>query len=86
VGTQSHLTTTKRVQYHQYGGPETMRLEDFTLGNPGKGQVAVKVKFGAVNPIAWKLRQGQMKIVTVSTFPRAMGMDFSGTVISIGPA
>jgi len=75
----------KRIQYHQYGGPQTMRLEDFTLGDPDKGQVAVKVKFAAVNPIDWKLRQGQMKIVTGNAFPRAMGMDFSGTVLAVGP-
>ncbi|MES5047782.1 NAD(P)-dependent alcohol dehydrogenase [Rhizobium nepotum] len=75
----------KRIQYHKYGGPELMRLEDFELVSPGKGEVTVKVKFAAVNPIDWKLRNGQMKIVTGRTFPRAMGMDISGTVISIGP-
>jgi NADPH:quinone reductase-like Zn-dependent oxidoreductase len=62
-----------------------MRLEDFTLEEPGQGQVAVKVKFAAINPIDWKLRNGLMKIVTGNAFPRAMGMDFSGTVISVGP-
>lgn len=62
-----------------------MRLEDFTLEAPGKGQVAVKVKYAAINPIDWKLRNGQMKIVTGNAFPRSMGMDFSGTVISVGP-
>jgi NADPH:quinone reductase-like Zn-dependent oxidoreductase len=75
----------KRVQYHRYGGPETMRLEDFTLEDPGKGQVAVKVRFAAINPIDWKLRNGLMKIITGNAFPRSMGMDFSGTVISVGP-
>ena len=35
----------KRIQHHAYGGPETMQLEDFELQTPGKGQVAVKVKF-----------------------------------------
>ena len=75
----------KRIQYHRYGGAETMRLEDFELGEPGKGQVAVKVRFASINPIDWKLRNGVMKIVTGKAFPRAMGMDFSGTVISGGP-
>ncbi len=75
----------KRIQYDQYGGPELMRLEDFNLAIPDKGQVAVRVKFAAINPIDWKLRNGQMKIVTGNRFPRAMGMDFSGTVISVGP-
>jgi NADPH:quinone reductase-like Zn-dependent oxidoreductase len=74
----------KRIQYDRYGGPELMRLEEFELAMPGKGEVAVKVKSAAINPIDWKLRNGQMKIVTGNAFPRAMGMDFSGTVISVG--
>lgn len=75
----------KRIQYHRYGGPETMQLEDFELRTPGKGEVAVKVAFAAINPIDWKVRNGYLKMVTGKTFPRALGSDFSGTVISVGP-
>jgi NADPH:quinone reductase-like Zn-dependent oxidoreductase len=74
----------KRIQYHQYGGPEVMELEDFQLAAPAKDEVAVKVKFSAINPIDWKMRNGVMKIVTGKAFPRAMGMDLSGTVIAVG--
>jgi NADPH:quinone reductase-like Zn-dependent oxidoreductase len=75
----------KRIQYDMYGGPELMRLEDFELATPGKGEVAVKVKFAAINPIDWKVRNGYLKMVTGKVFPRAIGTDFSGTVISVGP-
>ncbi|OBZ92052.1 alcohol dehydrogenase [Pararhizobium polonicum] len=75
----------KRIQYHRYGGPETMQLEDFELQTPGKREVAIKVAFAAINPIDWKVRNGHLKMVTGKTFPRALGSDFSGTVISIGP-
>ncbi|WP_095093648.1 NAD(P)-dependent alcohol dehydrogenase [Pseudomonas sp. Irchel 3A5] len=75
----------KRIQYHTYGGPDVMRVEDFDLLPPGEAEVAVRVRFAAINPIDWKLRSGQMKIVTGNKFPRTMGMDFSGTVLSVGP-
>ncbi|GFM78452.1 alcohol dehydrogenase [Pseudomonas cichorii] len=75
----------KRIQYRKYGGPQVMQIEDFVLSTPDKGEVAVRVRFAAINPIDWKLRAGQMKIITGRAFPRAMGMDFSGTVISVGP-
>ncbi len=74
----------KRIQYHQYGGPESMKLEDFELRAPSKGEVAVKVNFAAINPIDWKVRNGHLKMVTGKKFPRAFGSDFSGTVISVG--
>lgn len=74
----------KRIQYYSYGGPETMKLDDFELKAPGPGEVAVKIKFAAINPIDWKVRNGYLKMVTGKTFPRAMGSDFSGTVTAIG--
>lgn len=74
----------KRIQYHRYGGPDLMRLENFELAVPTADEVAVKVRFAAINPIDWKMRSGAMKIVTGNSFPRAMGMDLSGTVIAVG--
>ena len=74
----------KRIQYSRYGGPEVMQVQHFELPHPGEGEVGVSVKFSAINPIDWKLRTGQMKIITGRKFPRAMGMDFSGRVISVG--
>lgn len=41
----------KRIQYSRYGGPELMRVEDFELPAVGTGEVAVRVKFAAINPI-----------------------------------
>jgi NADPH:quinone reductase-like Zn-dependent oxidoreductase len=75
----------KRIQYNAYGGPEVMKVSDFDLPPPGHGEVAVKVEFAAINPIDWKLRAGLMKIITGTKFPRAMGMDFSGTISAVGP-
>lgn len=74
----------KRIQYHSYGGPETMRVEEFELPRPAPGQVAVKVNFASINPFDWKLRRGDLKMLTGRSFPRAMGSDFSGTVLEIG--
>ncbi len=75
----------KRIQYDRYGGPEVMKLEDFVLRELGKGEVAVRVKFAAINPIDWKVRNGYLKMVTGKKFPRALGSDFSGIVIEVGP-
>jgi NADPH:quinone reductase-like Zn-dependent oxidoreductase len=75
----------KRIQYDKYGGPELMRLQDFELAALRQGEVAVRVRFAAINPIDWKVRNGSLKMVTGRAFPRAMGSDFSGTVIAVGP-
>ncbi|ADQ84429.1 NAD(P)-dependent alcohol dehydrogenase [Methylovorus sp. MP688] len=74
----------KRIQYHRYGGPEVMRLESFVPDAPAKDEVAIAVHFAALNPVDWKVRNGAMKIVTGKSFPRAMGLDLSGTVTAVG--
>ena len=79
------VTTMKRIQYHQYGGPEVMRFEDFEPTRPGPGEVLVRVKAAAANPMDWKIRSGDMKILTGRRFPRGLGHDFAGVVAEVGP-
>lgn len=75
----------QRIQYHQYGGPEGMHLENYTPPDPGGGELRVRVKAASVNPLDWQLRQGFMKLMMGNQFPRGMGMDLAGIVDAIGP-
>ncbi len=75
----------KRVQYHRYGGPEVLHLEEFELGTPGNGQIRVRIKAAAANPMDWKIRKGEMKMLTGRKFPRGLGHDFAGIVEAVGP-
>ncbi|MEU6540541.1 NADP-dependent oxidoreductase [Streptomyces sp. NPDC047000] len=74
----------KRIQYHQYGGPEVMRLEDFEPAPLGPDEVLVRVRAAAANPMDFGIRAGRMKYVTGRRFPRAMGYDFAGVVEAVG--
>jgi NADPH:quinone reductase-like Zn-dependent oxidoreductase len=78
------VATLKRIQYHRYGGPEVLRLEDFEPAPPGRGEVLVHVRAAAANAMDWKIRNGQMKLMTGRTFPRGLGHDFAGTVAAVG--
>jgi NADPH:quinone reductase-like Zn-dependent oxidoreductase len=75
---------SKRIQYHRYGGPEVLRLEEFAPASPGPGQVLVHVKAAAANPMDWKIRSGEMKVMTGRKFPRGLGHDFAGVVAAVG--
>jgi NADPH:quinone reductase-like Zn-dependent oxidoreductase len=78
------MATAKRIQYHRYGGPEVMRLEDFEPPRPGPGEVLVRVRAAATNPMDWGIRNGDLKVMTGRSFPRAMGNDFAGVVEAVG--
>jgi len=76
----------QRVQYHRYGGPEVLHLEEFTLPDLGPGQIRVRVKAAAANPMDWKMFKGEMKVMTGRKFPRGLGHDFAGVVEAVGPS
>jgi NADPH:quinone reductase-like Zn-dependent oxidoreductase len=75
----------KRIQYSRYGGPQELELRDIELPNPGRDQIRVRVVAASVNPMDWKIREGQVKVMTGSTFPRGLGHDFAGVVDALGP-
>jgi NADPH:quinone reductase-like Zn-dependent oxidoreductase len=75
----------KRVQYHHYGGPEVLRLEEFALAAPGRGQVRVRIRAAAANPMDWKIRNGELKMMSGRKFPRGLGHDYAGVVEAVGP-
>ena len=75
----------KRIQYFKYGDPEELSLVDVDQPKPGRGQILVRVKAASVNPMDWKIRRGEMKMLSGSQFPRGLGHDFSGVVEAVGP-
>lgn len=76
----------KRIQFHRYGGPAEMRLEEYQLSDLADDEILVRVKAASINPVDWKIRQGAMKLMTGRKFPRGMGQDFSGIVERVGRA
>jgi NADPH:quinone reductase-like Zn-dependent oxidoreductase len=76
----------QRIQYHRYGGPEEMRLEEAPLPTPVRGQVRVRIKAASANPADWGVRAGDLRFVSGQRFPRGMGHDFAGVVEAVGPA
>src|SRR5437870_1630045 len=74
--------TMRAVRIHDFGGPEVMRVEETPVPRPGTGQVLVRVHAAGVNPVDWKIREGQMG---QAGLPRTLGNDFSGVVEEAGP-
>ncbi|MAM11409.1 MAG: hypothetical protein CML23_13285 [Rhizobiaceae bacterium] len=75
----------KRIQYFKYGNPEELSLADVDQPKPERGQILVHVKAASVNPMDWKIRRGEMKMLSGSQFPRGLGHDFAGIVEAVGP-
>jgi NADPH:quinone reductase-like Zn-dependent oxidoreductase len=74
----------KAVHIHEYGGPEEMVFGELDDPITGKNEVLIRVAAAAVNPVDWKIREGRLKIITGKNFPMIMGVELSGTVVSLG--
>ncbi len=75
----------KAIVVRQYGGPEVLKFEDYPDPVAGPGDVLVRVAAASVNPIDYKRRAGLTKDFYPMTFPGLIGVDMSGTVVTIGP-
>jgi NADPH:quinone reductase-like Zn-dependent oxidoreductase len=75
----------KAIVVHQYGGPEVLRFEEYPDPVPGPGEVLVRVAAASVNPIDYKRRAGLTNDFYPIRFPGLIGVDMSGTVVTVGP-
>lgn len=78
------LETMKVVRIYAYGGPEVLTYEDAPQPQPGAGEVLVRVHAAGINPVDWKIREGQLKKMLQHTFPLVLGWDVSGVVEGLG--
>jgi NADPH:quinone reductase-like Zn-dependent oxidoreductase len=72
----------KAVRIHSFGGPEALCFDDVRPPEPAPGEVLVRVHAAGVNPLDWKMREGQFETLSL---PRTLGGDFSGVVEALGP-
>ena len=75
----------KAVVFHQYGGPNELKLEDVADPTAGDGELLIRVAAASMNPIDWKIRSGAMQHMFPVEFPAIPGFDVSGIVRAVGP-
>jgi NADPH:quinone reductase-like Zn-dependent oxidoreductase len=74
----------KAVRIAKYGGSEQLKYEEVPLPRLGPNHVLAKVRYAGVNPVDWKIREGDMKQVFAVSFPLTLGHDFAGEILNAG--
>ena len=75
----------KAMRIHRFGGPEVLQLDEVEIGEPGPGEVRVRVAAASLNPVDYKMRQGGYARLPASALPATLGRDLCGVVETIGP-
>ncbi|MGW4933429.1 NADP-dependent oxidoreductase [Streptomyces sp. NPDC004166] len=74
----------KKVIFADFGGPDVLRLIDAEEPHAGPGQVRIAVRAAGVNPVDWRIREGQVLGAHPIELPSGVGLDASGVVDEVG--
>lgn len=74
----------KAIITDNYGGAEVLKLQKVEKPVIKDNEILVQVHACSVNPIDWKIRRGDFKILTGRKPPRILGGDYAGIVTEVG--
>jgi NADPH:quinone reductase-like Zn-dependent oxidoreductase len=64
------MNIMKSIQIKRYSGSEVMKVNNVASEpNPSSGKILVNAKASGVNPIDWKIREGNMQQMITLQFP-----------------
>jgi NADPH:quinone reductase-like Zn-dependent oxidoreductase len=72
----------KAVRIHEFGGPETLQLEELPMPVPETGEILIRVLAASVNPVDYKIRKGGY--LPPDALPLTLGRDVAGVVERLG--
>ncbi|MEW1658707.1 NADP-dependent oxidoreductase [Streptomyces sp. NPDC093707] len=74
----------KKVSHAEFGGPDVLHLADAEEPHAGPGQIRIAVRAAGVNPVDWRIREGQFQKTRPVELPAGVGQDAAGVVDEIG--
>jgi len=74
----------KKIIYKQFGNADVLQMAEFANPLVTETTILIKVKAVSINPLDWKIMNGEMKLMAGSKFPRGTGIDFSGIIEEVG--
>ncbi|MFF3497134.1 NADP-dependent oxidoreductase [Streptomyces sp. NPDC002795] len=74
----------KKVTFAEFGGPDVLHLTDAEEPHAGPGQIRIAVRAAGVNPVDWRIREGQVLGAHPIQLPSGVGLDAAGVVDEVG--
>ncbi|WP_405163854.1 NADP-dependent oxidoreductase [Nocardia sp. NBC_01499] len=74
----------KKVSFAEFGGPDVLQLIDAEEPHAGPGQIRIAVRAAGVNPVDWRVREGQILQAHPLELPAGVGIDAAGVVDELG--
>jgi len=78
------MTTMEVVMIDKFGSREVMKFRKLPIPTPGPNEILLKVKAASINPVDWKIREGQFPAIKSDKLPYVLGRDVSGVAEACG--
>lgn len=72
------------IRIERFGGPETMTVSDIKAPEPAANEVLVRNMAVGVNPVDFKIREGQYPEVSADKLPLTLGREVAGLIEAVG--
>jgi NADPH:quinone reductase-like Zn-dependent oxidoreductase len=73
---------SRSVRFHEFGGPEVLKIEDVVVPDPGPKEVRLRIKAIGLNRSEVLTRSG--KAATKATLPAQLGLEAAGVIEALG--
>ena len=70
----------------RYGRNDVVELREHAEPVPGPHDVLIDVHAAALNPIDYKIRLGQLRLIRKLRFPAVLGNELAGVVVALIPS
>ncbi|MGW2343364.1 NADP-dependent oxidoreductase [Streptomyces sp. NPDC001661] len=74
----------RKVNFAEFGGPGVLHLIDAEKPRTGSGRIRIAVRAAGVNPVDWRIREGQVLGAHPTELPSGLGLDAAGVVDEVG--
>ncbi|MET9821583.1 MULTISPECIES: NADP-dependent oxidoreductase [Streptomyces] len=74
----------RKVSFAEFGGPDVLQLIDAEEPHAGPGRIRIAVRAAGVNPVDWRIREGQVLGAHPISLPSGVGLDAAGIVDEVG--
>ncbi|GGU58350.1 oxidoreductase [Kitasatospora aureofaciens] len=72
------------MSFAEFGGPDVLQLIDAEEPHAGPGRIRIAVRAAGVNPVDWRIREGQKLGAHPTELPSGVGLDAAGVVDEVG--
>jgi len=76
----------RAIRIDHFGHEDVMHLEEVPVPSPKADELLIKVSAAGVNPVDYKIREGQYPAVREDALPLTLGREVAGTVAEVGSA